>query len=365
VTEKGLISFVIIAYNEAANIAQAIAAIMALDELGEHEIIIVDDGSRDGTAQVVKKIAATSDAVRLIELGANHGRGFARDRGIAEACGEYIATVDADIILPPDWLVRTRSAIESHDAVGGTPVPDGDVAYLYRRFRLAPRLVGNATTVTGNNGLYRRAVFERAGFDATLREGEDVALNHAMKQNGLSIATVPGLLVRHQENKSFGTSLRWLFESGTGATRQLVCYREIRQPDLAAGGFVAAAALGLLAAVRGHRLTAAALPAGFVLAASVRHVQSRFETPVADWRRVAPAVLADSALLTAYFAGRLAGLAALRRRRAAERQRGEAPQGAGSRRPWPRPQPATGAPGRVRSSQPDSRAQHPGSSGRR
>jgi GT2 family glycosyltransferase len=312
--EKDLTSFVIIAYNEAANISNTIAAIMALDELGQHEIVVVDDGSRDRTAEIVKGIVDTSDTMRLIELGTNYGRGFARDRGIAEARGEYIATVDADIILPPDWLVRARSAIANNDAVGGTPIPDGDVAYLYRRFRLTPRIVGNTTTVTGNNGLYRHEVFELVGFNAALREGEDVALNYAMKRNGLSVATVPGLLVRHQENKSFRTSLRWLFESGMGASRQLATYREIRQPDLATGSFVVVTALGLFAVVRGHRLLGLSLSPGFVLVASIQHVRSRFETPVKEWPRLAPAVVTDSALLTAYFLGRLAGLSRLPRR---------------------------------------------------
>ena len=55
--------------------------------------------------------------------------------------------------------------------------------YLYRKFRLAPRIVAGTTTVTGNNGLYRHEVFRLVGFDAELREGEDVALNHAMKQH--------------------------------------------------------------------------------------------------------------------------------------------------------------------------------------
>lgn len=313
-TERILVSFVVIAYNEASNILNTIKAIMALDELKKHEIIIVDDGSRDTTAEIIKKVMVTNNTVRLIELRTNHGRGFARHKGIAEARGEYIATVDADIILPPDWLVRTRSAIENYDAVGGTAVPDGDVGYLYRRFQLIPRVVGNTTTVTGNNGLYRREVFERVGFDVRLREGEDVALNHAMKQNGFSIVTVPGLLVRHEENKSFGASLRWLFESGVGASRQLVTYREIRQPDLATGSFAVVSLLGSLIAIRGHRITGAALPVGFVMIAGFQHVRSRFETPIKEWRRLTPAVAADSAMLTAYFFGRFVGLSRLRRR---------------------------------------------------
>ncbi len=162
--EKELISFVVIAYNDQANIARTIEAITALDDLGEHEIIVVDDGSHDRPVSIVKEIAATSETVRLIELGTNYGRGFARDRGIAEERGEYIATVDADIILPSDWLVPTRAGIEKHSAVGGAPVPDGDVAYIHHKFRLTPRFVGNTTTVTGNIGLYLRKVFELVRF---------------------------------------------------------------------------------------------------------------------------------------------------------------------------------------------------------
>ena len=312
--EKDLTSFVVIAYNEADNISKTVAAITALDELGEHEVIVVDDGSRDETADIVRKIANSSKAVRLIELGTNHGRGFSRYRGITEARGEFIATIDADIILPPDWLVRARAAIENRDAVGGTPVPDGDVTYLYRKFRLTPRCVGNTTIVTGNNGLYRHEVFKLVSFDGRLREGEDVALNYAMNQKGLSIATVPGLLVRHLENKSFGRSLRWLFESGMGATRQLVVYRTIRQPDLATGGFVMTTVLCMLAMVHGkYRVIGAVLPVGFIMAASAQHVRSRFEMPIKDWHRLAPAIIADSALLAAYFAGRIAGLSLLPR----------------------------------------------------
>jgi hypothetical protein len=315
---KILVSFVVIAYNEAANISRTLTAINALEELGAHEVIVVDDGSRDRTAEIVTEISRTSPSVRLVELGHNRGRGFARHRGIAEARGEFIATVDADTVLPPDWLIAARAAIDGHDAVGGTPVPDGDVAYLHRRFRLEPRPVAAATTVTGSNGLYRGEVFNLVSYDPTLREGEDVALNHAMRRRGLSVAGVPGLVASHEEDKSFGASVRWLFDSGRGATRQLLTYREIRQPDVAAGGFVAATALGLLAAARGRRALAVALPAAYVTAASVQHVRSRFETSRSPWTRVAPAVATDGVLLTSYFLGRLAGLAglaALRRRR--------------------------------------------------
>jgi hypothetical protein len=314
VADETFVSFVVIAYNEAANIARALAAITELKDLGQHEIIVVDDGSHDRTARMVRDIAEQNPRVRLIELAENHGRGYARCRGVAEARGGLIAMVDADIILPADWLARARAALGDHDAVGGIAVPDGDVAYICKRFRLVPRIVRSTTTVTGNNGLYRRGVFDLARFDPALREGEDSALNHAMQRHGLSSATVPGLLVRHEENKTLATSLRWLFDTGKGATRQLVTYREVRQPDLVAGALVGATALGLLMGMRNHRVVGAAIPLGLVLAASVQHVRSRFEVPRAHWSRVVPAVAVDSTLLTAYFAGRLAGLTVLWKR---------------------------------------------------
>jgi hypothetical protein len=228
-----------------------------------------------------------------------------------EARGQLIAMVDADIVLPVDWLERTQGALTDYDAVGGIAVPDGDVAYVHKRFGLVPRIVHGTTTVAGSNGLYRREVFDVVAFDPALREGEDSALNHGMNRLGLSYATVPGMLVQHQESKTFTTSLRWLFDTGRGATRQLLTYHEVRQPDLAAGVFTGAAALGTYLALRGRRLIGPALPVGFVLAASLQHIRSRFETSQSPRSKVAPAVAADSAMLAAYFVGRIAGVTAV------------------------------------------------------
>jgi GT2 family glycosyltransferase len=308
------VSFVVIAYNEAANIGCTLAAITELEGLGEYEIIVVDDGSRDKTAQIVAEIAVHNPCVQLIRLGENRGRGSARSTGVAQARGLLIAQVDADILLPADWLVRARAALANHDAVGGIAVPDGDVAYIYKRFKLTPRIVRSTTTVTGNNGLYRRQVFDVVGFDPALREGEDSALNHAMNRQGLSSATVPGLLVRHEENKTLATSLKWLFDTGRGATRQLLTYREVRQPDIVAGAFIGATTLGLFLAANKHPLVGSAIPSGFILATGVQHVRTRFETPPSHWLKVAPAAAVDSALLMAYFTGRLAGLTVLLQR---------------------------------------------------
>ena len=308
---EGLTSFVIIAYNEAENIGRTMASITALDDLGMYEIVVINDGSRDNTAEVVTGFASHNPHIRLIDLMQNCGRGCARRKGIAAARGELIATVDADIVLPADWLHHTRLALRDHDAVGGTPVPDGDVQYLYKRFGLIPRVVPSTTQVPGSNGLYRCKVFDIITFDSDLREGEDSAFNYAMAQQGLSAATVPGLLVLHEENKSFGASLKWLFDVGRGATRQLLIYRKIRQPDVVAGAFFLATAFGIVVATYDHRLIGITIPMTLVLIASIQHVRTRFDATNTDWWRIGAAAVTNSVLLSAYFIGRIVGLTVL------------------------------------------------------
>lgn len=308
------VSFVIIAYNEASNISQTLHSIVALDGLNTHEIIVVDDGSSDDTREVVAKLARGNPNIKLFSLESNHGRGYARSKGIAEARGELIATIDADIILPADWLNRTRIALHNYDAVGGTPLPDGDVQYIYKRFSLTPRGFPATTPVPGNNGLYRRRVFEIVSFDPDLREGEDSDLNYAMAQQSLSIATVPGLFVRHEESKSFGKSLKWLFETGRGATRQFLTSPGVRQPDIVTGAMIATTALGLAITMSGHFIVGISMPILLLFIASAQHVRTRFVVSVCWWRAGA-AILTNCALLVAYFIGRITGLLLLSAKR--------------------------------------------------
>jgi hypothetical protein len=311
------VSFVVIAYNEAKNIGRTLDAITALSGLvsGEYEVLVANDGSRDSTAAVVSGRAAQNPGIKLIDLSQNRGRGYARATGTAAAQGDLIACVDADIILPVDWLVRAEEALDGHDAVGGTAVPDGDVAYVYRASRLRPRVVSGTTSVTGNNGLYSRRVFDLVAFDSSLREGEDVAFNQAGSRLGLSFATVPGLLVEHSENKTLLGSIRWLFESGMGATRQLLVYRELRMPDLATGVFLASLTAGALLQGIADAPAGWAITAAVLFAMSTQHVRTRFETPLMRLPNVGFAIALDSAHLLAYFAGRVAGLSWLVRRR--------------------------------------------------
>ncbi|MGB5474427.1 MAG: glycosyltransferase [Gammaproteobacteria bacterium] len=68
--------------------------------LSEIEIICVDDGSTDGTSQVLRKHARADDRIRILENDVNHGEGVARNGGIEAARGEYLFYLDADDAIP-------------------------------------------------------------------------------------------------------------------------------------------------------------------------------------------------------------------------------------------------------------------------
>ena len=300
-------SFIVIAFNEGRTLERTLRSITAQEELDDYEILVIDDASTDDTVAVAERYAESDPSLRVVRQETNGGRGAARKLGVEAARGQLIATVDSDIVLPPDWYRTCRSELEDADAVGGIAVPDGDVAYLYRRFLLEPRPVPHIVGLTGNNALYRSSVFTAVQFDERLRNGEDVALGHAMDSAGLRVRVVDGLYVRHEESKSFAESIGWLFESGIGASRQLHRYRRPRPPDLVFAAFLASAGAGAILSRSDRPFLGPLLPVAYLTAASGAHVGTRFRLQRGRPGRFAGAVAADSALLLAYFAGRLIG----------------------------------------------------------
>jgi glycosyltransferase involved in cell wall biosynthesis len=304
------VSYVVIAYNEASAIVSCLSAITSQEGGSSREIIVVDDCSVDRTAELVLEFATNRPDIVLIRHETNLGRGAARSTGVAAARADLIAMVDADIILPTNWLDRCRRALLDRevDAVGGIAVPDGDVAYVHRKFSLTPKVTSMATEITGSNGLYRRRVFDLVSIDPSLAEGEDVALNFAMREAGIQCASISDLLVEHCESKDFLHSIKWLYQSGKGATRQLATYGKIRTPDIAAAGMIGVTVLSLVARRRGaHWRLVLGLPVIFLLGISGMHMFRKFviRDSTAKW---ALASVVNAALLSGYFAGRIAGL---------------------------------------------------------
>ena len=305
-----VVSLIVIAYREAARIEATLHAILAQIDAPSFEVIVVDDGSPDATAEIVAKLAAADPRVALLRLPANIGRGLARGAGIAAARGRFVGFVDADITLPPDWLTRCVAALPGHAAVGGIALPDGDAAVVARLTGIALRPLQGSRAVTGNNVLFDGTILRAIAFPTTPL-GEDFRLVSRLERSGHRFATVPGLVVAHDERKGYRRALAWLFISGIDATRLFAEFRILRAADVSGFAFAAA----ILAAIVLHVV---GTPAGWLLPSAalalvwLGHVATRFR-PLPSPLRFAAAALLDLPLVAAYLLGRLIALPLLLR----------------------------------------------------
>jgi dolichyl-phosphate beta-glucosyltransferase len=125
-------SIVIPAYNEAARITGALESVVGcIRSRGWFaEVVVVDDGSRDRTAAIVREFAAKAPEVRLLQNPGNRGKGYSVRHGILQSFGEIVMFTDADLSAPIEeaddlfaalagadiaigsrWLERTRQTI--------------------------------------------------------------------------------------------------------------------------------------------------------------------------------------------------------------------------------------------------------------
>jgi glycosyltransferase involved in cell wall biosynthesis len=99
------LSVVVPVYNERDNVEELVARIdAAAAPLGPHEVILVDDGSRDGSGALYPALCARFPALRVLELRRNYGQSAALTAGFQHARGELVATLDGDLQNDPGDL---------------------------------------------------------------------------------------------------------------------------------------------------------------------------------------------------------------------------------------------------------------------
>lgn len=115
------LSVVIPVYNEEANLAPLWAELApVLGSLGlEFEVIFVDDGSRDRSAEIIRGFREADPRVRLVRLKANAGETAANDAGFRAARGRWVVTMDADLQNDPHDIPMLLSHLDEWDAVTG------------------------------------------------------------------------------------------------------------------------------------------------------------------------------------------------------------------------------------------------------
>lgn len=136
------LTVVIPTYNEAGTLQEVVARVQAVDI--PKEIIIVDDASTDGSAEVAARIAASSDNVILLRHDRNRGKGRALRTGFGEATGDFVIVQDADLEYDPaDYPKLLNPLLQGRaDAVYGSRfLTASEHRVLYFRHYLGNRLL--------------------------------------------------------------------------------------------------------------------------------------------------------------------------------------------------------------------------------
>jgi len=110
------VSVIVAAYNAEPFIQRAVKSVLA-QSLSDLEVIIVDDGSSDGTAALTKEMSSRDTRIKLIQTAENKGVGAARNLGLDHSVGEWIAILDADDWIDPDRMEVLIGAAEKDGAI--------------------------------------------------------------------------------------------------------------------------------------------------------------------------------------------------------------------------------------------------------
>ncbi|CAG0949820.1 Poly(ribitol-phosphate) beta-glucosyltransferase [Burkholderiales bacterium] len=210
-------SVVIPAWQAERVIAACLDALAAQTVAREHfEVIVVDDGSTDATAEIAAAHGAT-----LIRQ-ANAGPAAARNAGARRACGEIVLFTDADCRPDPHWLAAMARPFEKADvtAVQGRYVgSQPEIAARFSQLEFEERYEripdgADIDFVFTYSAAYRRDVFvAEGGFDTAFPapNGEDMDLAFRLKQKGHRFAFAREALVRHVHPTRFGWYFRQKF----------------------------------------------------------------------------------------------------------------------------------------------------------
>lgn len=213
---KPRISVVIPCWNEEKNIRRTLLKLNHQTIPREdYEVIIVDGGSKDRTREIAKKMGA-----RVI-MQKREGIGGARNDGFLAAKAEFIATTDADCIVPNQWLEIFLEDFQDPRVVAVTG-PDGPIeknwksrlTYFILRCFIQGMTLFNLYGTAGTNSAFRKSAFIKCGGYKSLPHSDDVEIAFRIKNLGkivYDIRTFVNLSVRRLEDQGYVNIVsKWL-----------------------------------------------------------------------------------------------------------------------------------------------------------
>lgn len=189
------VSVIIPAFNAEEHLSGAVSSVLA-QSYTDIEILLVDDGSTDGTGALADTLAKTDRRIRVIHNETNKLRSGALNAGIREAHGAFISILDADDTYLPEKIEKQVAYLETHPGTaaiygdvlilreGGTepelfeamPTPHGALERMHAVIGAERPSVFNGGFIPSCSALIRKEVFEHVHFDETMRNMEDLDL---------------------------------------------------------------------------------------------------------------------------------------------------------------------------------------------
>ena len=166
--KEAFVSIVLPTYDERENIGPLLSGIHAeLQRMWSYEVIVVDDSSPDGTADVVRNAAAEYPSIRLVERPRKLGLGSAVAAGLSIAKGDYWVMMDADLSHRPQDLPILLEALANADIVVGSRYISGGAT---QGWPLQRRLMSRAAGMLAQQALGLDIRDATSGFPAFRRE---------------------------------------------------------------------------------------------------------------------------------------------------------------------------------------------------
>jgi len=214
-THVPAVSVMMPVYNALPYVAEAVRSILT-QTMGDFELVVIDDGSTDGSKQLLEAQAARDERIRLISRE-NRGISATRQQMLETARGEYVAVLDADDVALPDRLEKQRAFLDSNSdvvCVGGSFDAIDEAGRFLRVFELPTEHEQiDQSLIRGVNVICHSAVMMRrkvalavGGYDPLLAPSEDYDLWLRMGEVG-RLANLPQVLVRYRYHGSSASSL--------------------------------------------------------------------------------------------------------------------------------------------------------------
>jgi glycosyltransferase involved in cell wall biosynthesis len=216
------VSIVIPTYNRLARLKQVIAAIERQTyPQRDIEVIIVSDGSTDGTDEYLSAIKAPL-SLRFMPQ-ANAGPAAARNKGIRNAQGDIVLFIDDDVVPNPELVTEHARMHENHPnlVVLGpmlnppdftfSPWVAWEQAMLEKQYVAMRQGKWEATArqfYTGNTSLLRQVLLNSGGFDERFRRAEDIELAYRLEQQGVEFTFTMAAEAYHYAERSFTSWLQ-------------------------------------------------------------------------------------------------------------------------------------------------------------